>query len=444
MNKRQLNKYSKKIIEFIKSPQIREFINLNITEENKYSKYPTIQELKNKLNDSQISYDNSELKLIEKSELKYIHKISDFPLDYIVLKFANLIPKNLKWDEFVEWYRTNQSNINISNIAKKNKTTNEIINKPPQNRSKLHEIIYDNPFVSLDVKQHAEISNLLYEHYNYDKINLHLYTIDNCRPDLEIIIKIIEWFRLLTKKFKIELVIFYGKQKKMIAKNDSEYLCPDNVNSGSTLPQNFIHIWREEEFYKVLIHELIHYVEFDFYVFDKIYNEINKVFHDHFNLEDKESDKVNESYTEILATIMHSILIEHYTDYNLDEILNIEKYFLIFQVAKILHFFDNDKYETLKYAVKNIEIKQTTSVCSYYIVKLILFLNLDKLFDFWGKTNLKLCKTCPDYPELYKNILETEINKHYEEVIKKFMELLKKPEDNFVYKTMRMTAFQFI
>ena len=54
-------------------------------------------------------------------------------------------------------------------------------------------------------------------------------------------------------------------------------MCSDNINSGSTYVGSEITIWRSEELYKVLFHELIHYFKLDYRHNADQYKEIDKL-----------------------------------------------------------------------------------------------------------------------------------------------------------------------
>ena len=110
--------------------------------------------------------------------------------------------------------------------------------------------------------------------------------------------------------------MFYGNQKKYLT-NDNN-LCSDNINSGARI-DNSIYLWRKEEFYKVLIHELIHLFDVDFYISDSVYQKIEKIFNNTFNVNG--FDRVNECYTEAFAVLLHSII------YSIETNLSSIKYF---------------------------------------------------------------------------------------------------------------------
>ena len=83
------------------------------------------------------------------------------------------------------------------------------------------------------------------------------------------IIYIIKTLDDLTTKqpTKLDLFIYLSSQKKILPKNKNDILTNNNMNSGYTTyltsDNREIVVYREEELVKVLIHELIHYYDFD-------------------------------------------------------------------------------------------------------------------------------------------------------------------------------------
>ena len=101
------------------------------------------------------------------------------------------------------------------------------------------------------------------------------------------------------KKF-YNVILFLGNQKKYLFGNK---ITPMNMNSGSTIKDIYVSVWRKEEYEKVLIHELCHYISIDFDIFlnDKINKDINNI----FNLEG--INHVSESYNETVACIINML-----------------------------------------------------------------------------------------------------------------------------------------
>jgi hypothetical protein len=259
---------------------------------------------------------------------------------------------------------------------------------------------------------------------------------------MQLISKIISFLRKLFKKesLYVKLIVFLGKQKKYIPlgneADDPNIISPDNVNSGSTIRETIVMIWREEEFYKVLIHELIHYFCVDFYLSDDVYNKINKVFTKIFTING--IDRVNESYTEALAISIHSIIYSQIKNIKFSEVLAYEILFSNFQIAKLLRYMKFRKYEDITHK----KISQMTSACSYYIVKCMFLTNYHKLLQFWKENGFYVSdKNKNAYEIVYKSIVS--IDSLDKTSINKMMEFIEKNEEKkFVYCTMRMSLFQ--
>jgi len=434
------NKYTIKLLFFLNN-NLKSYYELIDYKNNKIIKF--IKE----------EFDNikpDEIKLEQSDKINKIHEYTDRPLMYIIMNELNndgLLLKNKKttkidFKKFVNWYRENHSLLDIRKYLHKSKKYNtfyELLYKPPENRKELHRLLYDNMFVSLDVLHHAESENLNYKLYKNKNTEVHMYVPENDDdPDINLILKIFSLFRSITKqknKF-IKLVLFYGRQKKLLPMN-SNIMCPNNVNSGATTKGLLITIWRKEEFYKVLIHELIHYFDLDFYVTDSIYKKIDEHMQNIVTI--KGVDRVNESYTEILAITIHSIVYASIMNIDFNKILSLEILYSCFQFAKIFNFFGYDSYNLEK---DKIVINQSTSVWSYYIIKSMFLLNYDKMLNFWENNGFSILgKAEENYEILYKDI--TQLNQKSIDKINGIIEILKRNDKtSFVINTMRMSLHQ--
>lgn len=432
-----MNKYSKKILDFFKNEKF--FQNY------KLAHLPII----NKIKEHFLTQKTEQIKCTHSSLINKMHTYNDFPILYrIFIEFNKDNLFNIKNDivkdvySFNNWYRENFSNFNLKKMLIDYKTNEKykkyynILFKTTEEKKYLHEMLYKNSFVSLDVLQHAESEDLIYETYEGNNCKITLYTIKEKhinRPNFDIISKIITFMQSISKSSaKVNLIIFYGKQKKYVPLN--KYFCPDNVNSGMSMSEQMIMIWRQEEFYKVLIHELVHYFNIDFYVMDPIYQKLYDIFKKYFNIDGV--DRINESYTEALAILIHSILYATIYSVDIDTVIQNELLFTHFQVTKILNHFNIKNYNELK----SNTLYQTTSVCSYYIIKCLLMLNYNLLFNFWNNNGYIVKQSETNYIALYEKILEnTNIN---EEIVAKMIDYIKKCNNNFICKTMRMSLYQ--
>ena len=435
-----MNKYTNKLYKFLN----------NYVEENKKYNFADHQIVKHiKKIFEEIQYVPINLK--NSAKINKLHSYNDDCLLFIIyseLYNGGILQKYIKCDLhitqninlFFEWYRANQFNIDLKQILKECKDTNikyktfyEILFKPINERISLHKIIYENMFISLDVVQHAESENLNLETFVGNNTDIEVYYISN-KPNMEYISKIISFFRKLVNNDKyIKLLIFYGKQKKYMPSN--KYICSDNVNTGVTESGRVIMIWREEEFYKVLIHELIHYFGIDFYISDDIYNRLHEKFSKKFLIDG--FDRINESYTEALAMMIHSIMYANIKNEDINKILTYELCFSHFQIAKILHHFKCKKFSDV-YTTK---MCQWTSVCSYYIIKCFFMVNYHSLLDFWKDKGYFILKNQNEYEKIYDKILNT--NAINEKLINLFIEHLENNNKNtFEIITLRMSMFQ--
>ena len=112
-------------------------------------------------------------------------------------------------------------------------------------------------------------------------------------------------------------------------------LGPKEINTGFTTYQHKLCIFREEELNKVLIHELIHYLQLDLG-----YIKSNRI-SNYFNINPNIEIRLNEAYTEILALIINvsinSYLNKGRKNYSFaNKMINYELKFTLYQISKIL------------------------------------------------------------------------------------------------------------
>lgn len=433
------NKYTAKIKSFIDDKFTDEYLQY------KYSDHSLILSLMQSYDDAEID----KIKLVKSTKIKkhadgirIREIIKDLYNDEILICDYNLNND----DQFILWYRKNHPNINLENMLlnSDNIKYEEIHKKifdPTDDKKYLYEILYQNSFISLDVIQHAESENLLYCEYKSDNTEIYVYYVEHDEEiNLDVVGKIINFIRkIFNKNMDVKLKIFYGKQKKYLYTEKDKFICTDNVNSGlscvSCNDKSGITIWRKEEFTKVLIHELIHYFGIDFYTHDKLYIDIKNIFMKNYLIDG--DDKINESYTELLAILLHSLVYSKMTNSSFDEILSHEILFSGFQLAKILNHFECNKFEDLK----EIKIHQTTSVCSYYIVKYLFLLNLGNFLNMWEKGGFYAKKNANKYKEIYDKIVKINNIDVVDNMLKKIKSYI---TNNFVMKTMRMSMYQLL
>ena len=207
-------------------------------------------------------------------------------------------------------------------------------------------------------------------------------------------LKIIRFCSLYMKKDHMDSLTVYlylSSIKKELPKSQIAVLDKDHCNSGVTFAcqeKGELLIYREEEWQKVLIHEIFHCMCLDFsgIEYPSLKNNIKKIFN-------VESDfELSEAYTEFWATIINCCRVS----YNLlddmhDEesfylftefCIQFEKLFSLFQCVNILQYMGlryNNLYKKspLSIGLRKLLYKEKTNVLCYYVIKLILLYNSD-------------------------------------------------------------------
>lgn len=197
---------------------------------------------------------------------------------------------------------------------------------------------------------------------------------------------------------KMDVYIYLTPFKKMLPNCETDILESIHANSGITTNcanTGEICIFREEELFKVFIHETIHLLGLDFSRMSMVSfnSKLSKIYdiNSEFN--------AYEAYTEFWATIMNSVFTSYYICENnindflvyLDFCIAYEEYFSMFQCVKVLRFMglfymnlladDNVSSNIRKYLYR-----EKTNIFSYYILKSVL-LNNSYYFMMWCKRN---------------------------------------------------------
>lgn len=188
-----------------------------------------------------------------------------------------------------------------------------------------------------------------------------------------------------SKNFNVRTYIYLTRFKKTFPKTKGFLLHPINVNSGvtfhtlGTLDKNVI-VFRQEEVFKVLMHELIHAYELDIpnLSYDveppirKIFKKENVVL------------RINESVTDTLAcmynVIMYCIFINPVKKPTLKVVrkhMSQETSYILMKAAQVFEW-EGYKYDKVNNIVLNDEqsLDEKTHVTSYYVLKAANFWNL--------------------------------------------------------------------
>jgi hypothetical protein len=228
-------------------------------------------------------------------------------------------------------------------------------------------------------------------------------------------------------------------QKKLNSNIDTttNILGAKNVNSGFTYPylkNGITFIYRKEEFFKVFIHESIHYYGIDKALHKDFSNDAkyNK-FINSFNIRPQDIAKIgiNEALTEYWTFIIYiiaqsykkSIALANFI-YEFENSYKLELLHIIFQVVKILHY---NKLTYSEFLTKSSnQYKETSHIFSYYIVKTLLVYNHSDLlkstiFDinFSTKINIALKSDPISINTFFIKLLSYAYDKNFINIINK-------------------------
>ena len=201
---------------------------------------------------------------------------------------------------------------------------------------------------------------------------------------------------------ELKIFCFLTPFKKTLPNSQLKVLSAENCNTGVTTSctgKGEICLYREEEFFKVFIHESFHILGLDFSGINisKLKEKMRNLF------PVKSSFEMYEGYTEFWAELMNCLFCSYrilddkknekqfliYADF----CLRFEKIFSLFQMVKILNFM-GCHYTNLynpddsSIMVRKCLYKEDTNVFPYYIAKTILLYN-DLAFISWCKRENK-------------------------------------------------------
>ena len=259
--------------------------------------------------------------------------------------------------------------------------------------------------------------------------------------------------------------IYLTPMKKLLPNNQFTTLGPLHANSGVTTScskNGVICLYREEELFKVFIHETFHSLGLDFSdmsttIFDK---KISKLFPINSKL------NIYEAYTEFWATILNCVFTSYYmSDKKVKDFLiytefciAFEEYFSFIQCVKVLKFMglvykylydDSD----LSKKARHYLYKEKTNIFAYYIIKTVFLFN-SYYFIMWCKRNntnmINFDKNKNNLNKLFHFISNNYKEPNFLKRIEKTNdELLLLKSENFknkkyIFETLRMTIIELI
>lgn len=332
---------------------------------------------------------------------------------------------------FIKNYKNH--NINIDSI--KYKSTNKNFYKYYENIIKKY--LINGEYIFQEVKNYVQNKNNIEIIKYYIKYNTYNFNIDfinyldnnnrlsdeNIKNYIEIILIIFDLLLNLTKNrlkcgtIQFNIYIFLTPFKKQLNKNiynDNNYdtiINTKNVNTGYCYGCNKecnIILYRQEDFLKTLIHELLHTLGIDKFIYENLNIDTeNKLIKQIFNVEDNNNlgYGINESYVEFWANFLNICVYSFLTTNNykvffdnVNILTKMEQIHSFVQTVKILNY-NNIQYKDIINFKKNNIYKENTHILSYYIIKSILLYNIYDFIKF-----IKCCTKDIIFENNYNNI----------------------------------------
>ena len=213
----------------------------------------------------------------------------------------------------------------------------------------------------------------------------------------------------------LTLLLYMTSADKDLPRNHNVVISKKHANTGqsATCPQRddaFIVIYREEEWFKVLVHETFHQFALDFAEFSSIWkSDMEQLF---TNVQSKFN--IYEAYAEFWAIIIHSCIVAYISSSylkNCNAIIEAETNFSVFQMIKMLDHQDMTYSQLFIPKTNTRFFKEDTNIIAYHFIKTILLFHRKSFINWclqhndnsivnFTKTNetiISFCKFIRDY-----------------------------------------------
>jgi hypothetical protein len=241
-----------------------------------------------------------------------------------------------------------------------------------------HSYLLNNYFMGNDIKNYIKNSSKTYKVVKSNTYTINI--IDYGIKDYKInnFVNRVKFFQKLINTTRHVTIWWFPTAFKKTFPNNTKFIDLENINSGSTTfygdsSKDYIVIFRYEEAYKVLFHELVH-----FYNLDKtLGNELDDYYRKYYNLNDKIPFSIRETYAEIVATLLNIYYINNtLLDYKFNRLLLIEQTYSIDLLQRIFSYFE----------IKNVDqlykLSSNTNLATYYVVKSCILLDKKVVYFF--------------------------------------------------------------
>ena len=241
------------------------------------------------------------------------------------------------------------------------------------------------------IKRETGITYKVSAFVNSRNINLFFTCYDNTKQDkifyyanyslLVIYLLTLNSKNLCSKELNVKL--YLTPFKKILPKDINKILGPNEVNTGFSnigcRNKSEIVIYRKEEWFKVLIHELIHNLNLDFALIDN--SECREKFNSILKLDI--NYEINETYCEIWARIILTLIASDLKSENYSEFKNIFDRLIIDEIL----FSQEQAVKILKMVDKVDNYKEDTNAYAYYVLTSGLMVNYAYFIEWCDKNN---------------------------------------------------------
>lgn len=218
----------------------------------------------------------------------------------------------------------------------------------------------DNKTIEMD------ISGVKFVFQVFQNLSKNTFNIENCKKVLKEFLEIIKTHPNKIERTKVNIIVYDIPKKKQLPLENMS-IEPKHINSGycypmSTTDDTNIVIFRREEFYKVLIHELLHFFDIIPYsedlqtLYTSIFSSVPTI-------------NVNEAIVELHAIYMNCEIISKLKNKELNKLLESEYVFSITQCTKLLKQQNIDFSDIVR---NKFRWNENTNAFSYFILKHIL------------------------------------------------------------------------
>ena len=245
---------------------------------------------------------------------------------------------------------------------------------------------------------------------------------------------------------RVDMCIIFTDLKKTIP-SDSVNLDEQNVNSAfvtNCTSVKTLCIYRHEEWFKVMIHELLHTFNIDFSCHNMSQNDT--YLHSLFPIKSRDF-RLYEAYTELWAILIHSSFVSFFETENknhldtmfekLVQIVMIEFTFSHYQFTKIMNFYNLHMKDLVN---PDSRYDENTHVLSYYIFKIFCFIQVNEFINLCTSQNRRISMVFKNDNNIKK--LSDLVFAGYKKLEKEDIKF-KSIHDKFVSNTLRMSAFEF-